>query len=578
MHAAGPQCTATRLLRLIDSQIGIDTDTALVSDCSTSLQPAARAVCTMHAHARKTPIQPRCTQSKAIKKRSDSPPPRQLEPHTTTIKLLAFLPTMRHAALLGVGFALCLLRAQAQPYDYPTAKPSTTWANTDAALRHHVAYTDGSVARAALLRLNPARLGPSFAFGFFCTNHRAGAPCADFLLGVAVVYCNSGAGITAVTTGIPQVVWSANRAAPVGDGATAELTADGDLVLRSPGGKVLWSAGAAGRGVSGMSINSDGNLVLFDGSNRTVWQSFDHPTDTLVVGQSLKQGARLTANASFDNSSEGRIYLAVADDGLAAYVDAKPPQRYYVLGYSKNAGAYAAYTNGSLAVLDRPGGQQLATVQLPAVAAGTVQYMRLEHDGHLRLYEWRSNGMRWEATGDVLHPYPGDCAYPTVCGAYGVCTDMQCSCPDAANFRAVDFRRPNRGCVRRRRRRRRRHAVPGARGTGWCRCATRPTSTATTPACGRWRGWARRRARQRAWATARAWRRSSCTDSTPTTASATCSRRCCRWRRCSRRCFTTTPPCISRLPRAGCQDDSDRLFTVYYTISRRRNPCKYIHE
>lgn len=134
MHAAGPQCTATRLLRWIDSQIGIDTDTALVSDCSTSLQPAARAVCTMHAHARKTPIQPRCTQSKAIKKRSDSPPPRQLAPHTTTIKLLAFLPTMRHAALLGVGFALCLLRAQAQPYDYPTAKPSTTWANTDAAL------------------------------------------------------------------------------------------------------------------------------------------------------------------------------------------------------------------------------------------------------------------------------------------------------------------------------------------------------------------------------------------------------------------------------------------------------------
>uniref|UniRef100_A0A0E0JTU7 non-specific serine/threonine protein kinase n=1 Tax=Oryza punctata TaxID=4537 RepID=A0A0E0JTU7_ORYPU len=358
---------------------------------------------------------------------------------------------MRRESLLGVGFALCLLVGglRAQPFDYPTASPSTTWSNTDAALRHHVAYTDGSVARAALLRLNPARFGPSFAFGFFCTNHRggAGAPCANFLLGVAVVYCNSGAGITAVTTGIPQVVWSANRATPVGEGATAEFTADGDLVLKSPGGAVLWSAGAAGRGVAGMSINSDGNLVLFDGSNRTVWQSFDHPTDTLVVGQSLKQGARLTANTSFDNWSEGRIYLTVADDGLAAYVDAKPPQRYYVLGYSKNAGAYAAYTNGSFTVLDRPGGQQLNMIQLPNVAAGTVQYMRLEYDGHLRLYEWRSVGMKWEPVGDVLHPYPDDCAYPTVCGAYGVCTDMQCSCPDAANFRAVDFRRPNRGCV-----------------------------------------------------------------------------------------------------------------------------------
>jgi hypothetical protein len=49
---------------------------------------------------------------------------------------------------------------------------------------------------------------------------------------------------------------------------------------------------------------------------------------------------------------------------------------------------------------------------------------------------------------DVLRLFPDDgCSYPTVCGAYGVCTDTQCSCPDAANFRPVDFRRPNRGCV-----------------------------------------------------------------------------------------------------------------------------------
>jgi hypothetical protein len=56
-----------------------------------------------------------------------------------------------------------------------------TWANTDASLPHHVVYADSSVARAALLRLNPAGYGPSFAFGFFCTNHRT-APCNDFLL------------------------------------------------------------------------------------------------------------------------------------------------------------------------------------------------------------------------------------------------------------------------------------------------------------------------------------------------------------------------------------------------------------
>uniref|UniRef100_N1QUU5 Uncharacterized protein n=1 Tax=Aegilops tauschii TaxID=37682 RepID=N1QUU5_AEGTA len=100
-----------------------------------------------------------------------------------------------------IALICCLVAgggARAQPFDYPAARLATTWANTDAALPHHVVYTDGSVARAALLRLNPAGLGPSYAFGFFCTASRPrgdgpAAPCTEFLLGVAVVYCNSGA-------------------------------------------------------------------------------------------------------------------------------------------------------------------------------------------------------------------------------------------------------------------------------------------------------------------------------------------------------------------------------------------------
>ncbi|XP_044973492.1 EP1-like glycoprotein 1 [Hordeum vulgare subsp. vulgare] len=362
---------------------------------------------------------------------------------------------MHRATATIIALVCCLLAgggARAQPFDYPAARLATTWANTDAALPHHVVYTDGSVARAALLRLNPAGLGPSYAFGFFCTASQPrgdgpAAPCTEFLLGVAVVYCNSGAGMTFVTAGVPQVVWSANRGSPVRHGAAAELTVDGDLVLRSSNGAVVWSAGAKGRSVAGARIGIDGNLVLFDGRNDTVWQSFDHPTNTLLVGQSLKHGTRLTANASTADWRDGRLFLAVDDDGLSAYVNATPPQRYYHLGLREAApGAYVTYTDGSLTVSARPGAPPLAAIQLPTVGAGTVQYMRLEHDGHLRIYEWRSG---WAPVYDVLRLFPdGGCAFPTACGAYGVCTDdTQCSCPDAANFRAVDFRRPNRGCV-----------------------------------------------------------------------------------------------------------------------------------
>uniref|UniRef100_K4CG99 non-specific serine/threonine protein kinase n=1 Tax=Solanum lycopersicum TaxID=4081 RepID=K4CG99_SOLLC len=38
-----------------------------------------------------------------------------------------------------------------------------------------------------------------------------------------------------------------------------------------------------------------GNLVLFDKRKRTIWQSFDHPTDSLLPGQKLVSGRKLIA-------------------------------------------------------------------------------------------------------------------------------------------------------------------------------------------------------------------------------------------------------------------------------------------
>jgi len=154
--------------------------------------------------------------------------------------------------------------------------------------------------------------------------------------------------MTSVVEGIPQVVWSANRGQPVGEGASTELTSAGNLVLCfASGGAVVWSAGTAGWSVAAMAVARDGNLVLLDARNATVWQSFDHPTDALLVEQSLRQGARLVANSSAADWSVSLLYLTVADDSLSAYVDAKPPQRYYHLGFSKITGAYATYVRNN---------------------------------------------------------------------------------------------------------------------------------------------------------------------------------------------------------------------------------------
>ncbi|RVW23603.1 hypothetical protein CK203_095834 [Vitis vinifera] len=71
----------------------------------------------------------------------------------------------------------------------------------------------------------------------------------------------------------------------VRDDATLQLTQEGDLILR----------------------DVDGNLVLFDSNNAFVWQSCDHPTDSLVPGQILVFSEKLTASASNKDWSQEAV-------------------------------------------------------------------------------------------------------------------------------------------------------------------------------------------------------------------------------------------------------------------------------
>ncbi|WOK92703.1 G-type lectin S-receptor-like serine/threonine-protein kinase SD2-5 [Canna indica] len=123
-----------------------------------------------------------------------------------------------------------LVRAQ---WDYPSAKLSTVWINSNSSLEHTVSFPDGSQVRSILLRQNSSSvIGPTFACGFYCS-----PPCDTFLLAVFVVSTNSGGGITLVVS--PRVVWSANRDHPVAENAVLNFTAAGDLVLHDSDGTVV---------------------------------------------------------------------------------------------------------------------------------------------------------------------------------------------------------------------------------------------------------------------------------------------------------------------------------------------------
>ncbi|KAJ4868674.1 Curculin-like (mannose-binding) lectin family protein [Raphanus sativus] len=92
---------------------------------------------------------------------------------------------------------------------------------------------------------------------------------------------------TGTSDSIIRWVWQANPRTPVHEEASLSFGPEGNLVLSQPDGRVVWQTNTENKGVIGLTMNENGNLVLFDDGGWSVWQSFDFPTDTLLVGQSL---------------------------------------------------------------------------------------------------------------------------------------------------------------------------------------------------------------------------------------------------------------------------------------------------
>ncbi|TVU16222.1 hypothetical protein EJB05_39774, partial [Eragrostis curvula] len=84
------------------------------------------------------------------------------------------------------------------------------------------------------------------------------------------------------------VVWVANRDSPITTPSSAQLTItnSSELVLSDGKGRTLWTSAvnnATAGGVGAVAVLlSSGNFVLRSSNGTDIWQSFDHPTDTIL--------------------------------------------------------------------------------------------------------------------------------------------------------------------------------------------------------------------------------------------------------------------------------------------------------
>ncbi|KAH9717735.1 non-specific serine/threonine protein kinase [Citrus sinensis] len=200
-----------------------------------------------------------------------------------------------------------------------------------------------------------------------------------------------------------------------------------------------------------------GNFVLYDSSSQTVWASFDHPTDTLLVGQKLTTNSALYSSISLTNQSTGNFKLWMQSDGnLNAF-----PLRSIL---EDNYGYWSSYTSGAghnvTLNLDQDGTLYLGnstgfvvknlTEGRLSVNRTTLYRATLDVDGVFRLYQHQigtsgsfSSKILWVAIVDEDR-----CAVKGTCGLNSYCslngTGIDCFCPPG--FIYIDPEKPQEGC------------------------------------------------------------------------------------------------------------------------------------
>lgn len=195
--------------------------------------------------------------------------------------------------------------------------------------------------------------------------------------------------------------------------------------------------------------------MLFDKNKRRVWQSFDHPTDTLLPGQKLSVGQKLTPSISLTNYTDrGVLSLSMAEEGLIALLETDPPQVYseVVFGFEANESEHALYSKLTKRDFYLFTNYEVYSVEDIYHHDTSAQYLKLGSDGHFNHYEWYQHGNtgEWLVDADLLtSEYLDNCSYPLVCGDYGICSNNgQCSCPNdgIVYFRQIDYKKPDLGC------------------------------------------------------------------------------------------------------------------------------------
>jgi hypothetical protein len=276
--------------------------------------------------------------------------------------------------------------------------------------------------------------GGSFALGFFSPTNSSSP--GKLYLGI---WYND-------IPGRLTVVWVANRETPVTASPPAlSLTNASNLVLSGGDGRVLWTtnvvgAAAAASNTAAVLLNT-GNLVIRSPNGATLWQSFDHPTDSFLPGMKIRinyktrAGDRLVSWKSPDDPSPGVFsYGGDPDTFLQIFIwnGTRPIMRGGPwTGESVTGGLIRQNTSVIFYQTIVSTQEEIYLTFSVSDGAEHTRYV-LTDSGVLLFQSWNSSSSAWAILGGSRNN--PECNLYGYCGPNGYCDDTEsprrCKCLD----------------------------------------------------------------------------------------------------------------------------------------------------
>ncbi|XP_076912106.1 G-type lectin S-receptor-like serine/threonine-protein kinase LECRK3 [Bidens hawaiensis] len=244
-------------------------------------------------------------------------------------------------------------------------------------------------------------------------------------------------------------------------GSKVDLVDRRGLVLSDPQGRELWSTGSISDLAYGY-MNDTGNFVIVGNNSHNIWESFDHPADTMLPTQVMARGGVINSKMGKTNFSGGRYQLRLLPDGNLVLntrdvVTGTPDAAYYVSGTydaanSTNSGFQLLFEATGYIFVVRASGERIYFTRKDSLPSGDYYHRAtLDFDGIFTQYYYPKNTTEpksWKVI--YFEPVGNICTikYSKACGLNNICSldgnRPNCECPQG--FSLVDPNIPNGDC------------------------------------------------------------------------------------------------------------------------------------